>query len=297
MDWITKLERKLGKYAIKNLILYVIIAYGIGFVLNLINPAFYNAYLALDARMILHGQIWRLITWIIQPPSTNIIFIIFALYLYYFIGTSLERAWGSFRFNLYFFSGVILHIIAALLVYAFTGINFHLGTTYLNLSMFFAFAAMFPDVQLLLFFFIPIKIKWIAIVDGAFFAYSIIESIVYGIRGERAYFAIAICCVVSILNFLIFFLTGRKKRAQFHSAQRRMQQQFKQMQYQKTQNQKAGGDAAGKPAPNVKTARHRCTICGRTELTNPELDFRYCSKCAGNHEYCSDHLFTHTHLQ
>ena len=159
-NWLDKLERKFGRYAIPNLMYYIIILYAAGFVLNLVNPSFYYQYLSLNASAILHGQIWRIVTFIIQPPSTSLIFIIFALYLYFMIGQQLERAWGAFRFNLYFFSGMIFHVIAAIIAYLLTGISFQMDTWYLNMSLFFAFAALYPDLQFLLFFVIPIKAKY-----------------------------------------------------------------------------------------------------------------------------------------
>lgn len=106
MNWMDKLERKIGRYAVPNLMLYIIIMYGAGYVLYLVNPAFYAQYLCLNAQAILHGQVWRIITFIIQPPSYSLIWMLVALSLYYFIGKELERAWGTFRFNLYFFAGV-----------------------------------------------------------------------------------------------------------------------------------------------------------------------------------------------
>ena len=121
MNWINKLERKFGRCAIHNLMHYIIILYAVGFALNLIAPGFYMEYLSLDASAILHGQIWRIVTFLIQPPDGSPIFIIFALYLYYMIGQNLEAAWGAFRFNLYFFTGVLFHLIAALIVYCLTG--------------------------------------------------------------------------------------------------------------------------------------------------------------------------------
>ena len=135
MDWLSKLERRFGKYAIPNLMYYIIIMYAGGFILQLINPSFYYQYLSLDASAILHGQIWRIITFMIQPPSTSVIFIIFALYLYYMIGTQLERAWGAFRFNVYFFAGILFHVLAAILVYLITGISLPIDTWYLNVSL------------------------------------------------------------------------------------------------------------------------------------------------------------------
>ena len=141
MNWISRLERKFGRYAIPNLMYFIIILYGIGFVLDYINPYFYIQYLSLNAAEILHGQIWRIVTFLIQSPSNNLIFLIIALYFYYMIGRTLEQTWGSFRFNLYFFTGVLFHVIAALLIYLVTGQVYMLGTSYLNLSRFFAFAA------------------------------------------------------------------------------------------------------------------------------------------------------------
>lgn len=102
-NWLSKLERKFGRYAIPNLMYYIIILYAAGFVLNILNPEFYYRYLSLNAQAILNGQVWRIVTFIIQPPSSSLVFIVFALYLYYMIGQQLENAWGAFRFNLYFF--------------------------------------------------------------------------------------------------------------------------------------------------------------------------------------------------
>ena len=142
MNWIDKLERKVGKYAIPNLMWYVILLYAIGFVLDLVEPGLYYTWLALDANAILHGQVWRIVTFLIQPPESSIIFMVFALYLYYMIGKTLEYAWGVFRFNLYFFMGVLFHVLAALLAYIIFGWSLPMGTFYLNLSLFFAYAAM-----------------------------------------------------------------------------------------------------------------------------------------------------------
>ena len=204
MNWINKLERKFGRYAIHNLMHYIIILYAVGFALNLIAPGFYMEYLSLDASAILHGQIWRIVTFLIQPPDGSPIFIIFALYLYYMIGQNLEAAWGAFRFNLYFFTGVLFHLIAALIVYFLTGISFPIGTSYLNLSLFFAFAALYPNVEFLLFFVIPIKVKYLALLDGAFFAFTILQGILPSYAGGLygiIYKANAIAAFVSLLKY------------------------------------------------------------------------------------------------
>ena len=264
-NWLDKLERKFSRYAIPNLMTYIIILYAAGFVLNLINPTFYSQFLSLDAGKILQGQIWRIVTFIIQPPSDSLIFIVFVLYLYYMIGKQLEAAWGAFRFNLYFFSGMLFIVIGAILAFLLTGAVLPMDTWYLNLSLFFAFAALYPDIQLLLFFVIPIKIKWLAMLDGLYFVYAIVQAFLpaYGGGDYGIYYKP--------------YSPGQMKRK--NDFKRKMRQA------ERPVNVYANG------------AKHRCAVCGRTEMDDPNLEFRYCSKCNGNYEYCQDHLFTHTHVK
>lgn len=285
MNWLNKLERKYGKYAIPNLMKYVIVLYGAGFLLQIINPGFYYQYLSLNAEAILHGQVWRVITFMMQAPSTSMIFIVFALYLYYMIGMQLENAWGSFRFNVYFGSGILFHVLAEILIYFITGISLPIGTWYLNMSLFFAFAALYPNVQFLLFFVIPVKVKWLAWLDGLYFAYTVVAAFLpssggsgYGILLK----ANAVAAVVSILNFIIFFFCSRNMKP-YSPKEVKRKKEFKQK--MRPVNNYANG------------ARHRCAVCGRTDVDYPDLEFRYCSKCNGNYEYCQDHLFTHTHVE
>ena len=289
-NWLSKLERKFGRYAVPNLMYYIIILYAAGFVLNILNPEFYYRYLSLDAQAIFRGQIWRIATFIIQPPSSSLIFIVFALSLYYMIGRQLEHAWGTFRFNLYFFSGVLFHVAAAILLYVITGLNLPMSVWYLNMSLFFAFAALYPDVQFLVFFVIPVKVKYLAMIDALYFIYPIIQAFLPAYGGNILvggyYKAAALESVVSLLNFLIFFLGSRNMR-RFSPKQRRRKKEFQQ-----------NIRMAQRPIPNYANgAKHMCAICKRTELDDPDLEFRYCSKCNGNFEYCQDHLFTHTHVK
>ncbi|MEF9941347.1 MAG: hypothetical protein RSA90_05160 [Lachnospiraceae bacterium] len=286
MNWITKLERKFGRYAIPNLMYYIIVMYGVGVVLNLLMPTFYSQYLCLNAEAILHGQIWRMVTFLMQPPSSSLLFMIFALYLYYMIGKHLEAAWGAFRFNLYFFSGVLFHIIAALLTYLFTGISLPLGTAYINLSLFFAFAALYADVEFLLFFVIPVKVKYLAWFDAAFFGYTILQAFLPAYGGSvygLMYKANALAAFVSILNFLIFYFSSAKFKP-YSPKQIKRKKKFQ----REVQKSRTTGSTGNGP-------KHRCAVCGRTELDDPNLEFRFCSKCKGNYEYCQDHLFTHEH--
>lgn len=288
MNWIDRLERKFGRYTIPNLMYYIVILYGVGFVLSVISPGFYIQYLSLNVEAILRGQIWRVLTFIVQPPSSSLIFIVFALYLYYMIGTELERVWGAFRFNLYFFSGMLFHVVAAFLVYFLLGVSLPVNVWYLNMSLFFAFASLYPDMEFLLFFFIPIKVKWLAVLDGLYFLYAIVQAFlpaygggVYGI----IYKANALAAFVSLLNFLIFFLNSRQVR-KYSPKQMKKRRAFKEKVRQ-----------AERPVRYANGAIHKCAVCGRTELDDPNLEFRFCSKCNGNYEYCQDHLFTHTHVK
>lgn len=290
MNWIQKLERKYGRYAIHNLMYYIIILYIVGYLVDMLNPGFFYSYLSLNVEAILHGQVWRLVTFLAQPMDTSLIFLVFALHLYYMIGQHLEEQWGTFRFNLYFFAGVLFHIIAAFVVYFVTGVSMPIGTTYLNLSLFFAFAAIYPNVEFLLFFIIPVKVKYLALLDGVFFGYTILQAFMPAYGGSPyigvIYQARAIAAAVSLLNFVIFYALSRNMKA-YSPKQVRRRKKFQ----KEIRNARVNPDAA------KVGAKHRCVVCGRTELDDPNLEFRYCSKCNGAYEYCQDHLFTHEHVK
>lgn len=277
-NFLDNMERKFGKHPIHNLMLYVCVMYVIGLIVDLVNPMFFSAYLSLDPEAILHGQIWRLVTFLIEPPDTNVFFFIFTLYLYYILGMSLERTWGAFRFNLYYFSGVIFTIIGAFVAYFVTGQVYTVSSYYINMSIFFAFAMEYPDMELLFMFLIPIKIKWLAYLDGIFFLIDFIM----GTAGTR------IAIVMAMLNFVIYFLTVINPAQKYRQRKRRNA-------YRKAVHRP---DGSGQPRRTQNgQIIHRCAVCGRTNITNPELEFRFCSKCNGNYEYCQDHLFTHEHVK
>ena len=230
-----------------------------------------------SAQGILHGQVWRLITYVFVPTESRPIWLLLMLYFYYWIGTSLEHQWGTARFNLYYWSGVLLTAIVTIAASAISGTGYPVGgTEYVNLSMFLAFAFLFPDTRLLLFFFIPVKIKWLAWLDIAVFVIGIIQSLLVGS------WLGAILPVVALLNFLVFiwpaidaFARRQKYRhnpqtVNFKKAVRQQQQQ--------------------------RGYHHKCAVCGRTDTDYPDLQFRYCSKCAGYRCFCQDHIFSHVHF-
>ena len=270
MKFFYNLERRYRKYAISNLMYYIIGMYGTGLFLQLFAPGVYEEYLRLDAQQILRGQVWRVVTFMIYPPGGGSLFgSLIGMYLYYMLGVNLERIWGAFRFNVYFFMGVIGHVAAALVVYIFFKQIVYLNTEFLNYSLFFAFAATFPDLEFLLFFVIPIKAKWMAMFNGIYFLYEFI-------MGNTE---IRITIVMSLINFFVFFLLTRDLN-RFNPKEIKRKQNF----HRQMKIMPQGG------------THHKCAVCGRTEKDNPNLEFRYCSKCEGSLEYCSEHLYTHKHV-
>lgn len=284
MNFLNKMERKIGKYAIPNLMIYLIAAYCIGFVIYTVNPNFMLT-LTLSPYHILHGQVWRLITWILMPTDTRVFSLLIMALLYYQLGSALERSWGTFRFNVYIFGGMLFTVIGAFILYgiyaaAGTGSletislisSLTFTTNYINLTIFLAFAVMYPEMQILLFFIIPVKMKWMAVVYAVLIAINLILTS----WGGR------IAIIMSILNFLIFFLSTRNYRRVSPKEIHRKQVFKAQMR---------------EPRRGSMVTKHKCAVCGRTELDDPNLEFRFCSKCDGNYEYCQDHLFTHQHIK
>ncbi|HUM82845.1 MAG TPA: hypothetical protein PLN48_03605 [Lachnospiraceae bacterium] len=307
-NFLNKMERKFGKYAVPHLTMIMIACYVIGYVLQMINP---NAadYMMLEPAYILKGQVWRIITWIIIPPnsmSTDLLggfFTIVMLFFYLSIGNSLEKAWGDFRYNVYIFGGMLITLIAAFICYfvfsAILGgpvsIGYAFSTYYITTSIFLAFAATFPDARVMLYFVIPIKVKWLGIVYAAFIVYDMTQYIRLIAGGQVIYWVMIIAMIASLLNFVIFFLSTRSFH-RFSPQEQKRRREFRQA-MEKAQRSTASGEGSSGHVVRGPAPRHRCEICGRTDISNPELEFRYCSKCSGNHEYCMDHLYTHTHIK
>lgn len=292
MKFIDKLERKFGRFAIPNLTVYMIICYVAGYILMQTNPSVLSM-MSLDISKVLHGQVWRLVTWVIYPPSSSnfLLFAISILFFYYPIGTSLERTWGSFRYTLYIFSGLLFTIIGAFILHFITGgfvvldgVVYSIGgsifsTYYISMSVFLAYALSYPDMQILLWFVIPIKMKWMAAVYVAIIIYDMFSYL------RAGFWFMVVPVLASLLNFILFFL-GTRDMYRYNPKEIRRKQEFKRAVSRGRANPSAGG-----------ITKHKCAICGRTELDDPNLEFRFCSKCNGNYEYCQDHLFTHVHIK
>lgn len=331
-------ENRFRKYIVPNLTMWLILGYAIGYIIEMLDQTGKFIYfLALDPYKILHGEIWRLVTWVIIPPSeSNILFVILMLWCCYSIGTILERTWGTYKYNLFIFTGIFLTILSAfayffvllvlggadymeayekylsitisngtvsdaykILAYmmesnvgnlaAFASRNIYIwnffSTYYINISIYLAFAMTYPNDTVRLYFLIPIKMKWLGIVDIIYMGYILIV----GTTGMK--FAV----LAAIINCLIFYIANIKGIA-ISPKQIKRHNQFNRS-YRAGQNSgyKQHGFQAG--GQTQKMARHKCAICGKTDLTDPDMTFRYCSKCNGNYEYCQVHLFQHTHVR
>ena len=277
-NWLDRFCYKHPRFAIPNLMLYIVIGNVFIFLLDKFSmSAFYNAsmYFSFNRAAILQGfQFWRILTFIFVPTSNNIFLFAISMYFYYFIGTMLEREWGSAKFTIYYFFGILLNIIVGFLVG-------YTNMFYINMALFFAFATLYPNMQVLLFFIIPVKIKWLAWFDAAFFAFEIISSLV---KGNPLF---ALIPLVAILNYLLFFAGDLTDFLQ-HTRHRTM----------KRPNRKTVDfHAAQQHVKEKKGYLHKCAVCGRTDVSNPELEFRYCSKCNGYYCYCSDHINSHVHIE
>lgn len=204
MTFYQKLERRFGKYAVPNLMKYICVIYVVGYLIQMFNPLLYFYYLDLDAEAILHGHIWRIITFIFYPPSTRFLWMIVALFVYYSLGMTLERVWGTFKYNFFYFTGVILLVLSAILIYLVTGYSVHLYPTYMTFSIFLAYALTFPDTTFLLYFIIPIKAKWLAIAEVVLYLFYFVA--LPGLGNKVA-------ILTSLLNVaLFFFLTNQRPK-------------------------------------------------------------------------------------
>ena len=202
MTFYQKLERRFGKYAVPNLMKYICVIYVVGYLIQMFNPLLYFYYLDLDAEAILHGHIWRIITFIFSPPSTSFLWMIVALFVYYSLGMTLERVWGTFKYNFFYFTGVILLVLAAILIYLVTGYSVQLYPTYMTFSIFLAYALTFPETTFLLYFIIPIKAKWLAIAEVVLYLFYFVA--LPGLGNKVA-------ILVSLLNVALFFLLTNQR--------------------------------------------------------------------------------------
>ncbi|MBE36583.1 MAG: hypothetical protein CMI16_13680 [Opitutaceae bacterium] len=262
MSLLDKMERRWGRYAIPNIALYFVIGQVFVLLASLLGKINVGD-LVLVPGIVMQGEWWRVFTYMLVPPPPGVLgylLIAFAFYIFYMMSSALEEAWGAFRFNLFLLLGWVLT----------TGLSFFIlgsavSNSFLAGSVFLAFAFLNPNFEFLLFFILPVKVKWLALITWGLYAVSFIKGPV----------AVRLMIMASIGNFLIFFardiIRGTKQRKR--NVKRSIQQR------------------AERDEP-----RHKCVVCGKTDLTEPTMDFRYCSKCSGNKCYCSEHIRNHPHI-
>ena len=244
-------------------------------------------YLQFIPLNILKGEVWRLVTWLVVPYSNNLFYLLLGSYFYYWIASALERQWGTARFNLFYLSGAVLSVVFGMLLgwaqlslthtYASMDLSY-----YLNLSIFLVLATIFGENQVMLFFVVPVKMKWMALIDVVLVVVSAVQYI------RAGYWMMALVPLASILNYFIF--TWPFWSAKLGFARRRADPtviNFKKAQHQAQKAQKT---------QQAQGYRHKCAVCGVTDAMEPDMEFRYCSKCDGYHCYCSQHINNHIHI-
>lgn len=309
-------NNKIRRFVIPNLTLWLIAGYVVGYIISMVNSSFLY-WLSLDPYKILHGQVWRLITWVIIPPNMlgsdplGLFFVLLMLFCCYSIGNILERVWGTVKYNIFIFTGIALAIICAFIYLliirfsadyeAFVALEnanlamdwFAFSTYYINVSIYIVFAMTYPNNIVRLYFILPVKMKWLGIIDTVYLLYIFIR----GYIPEKA------AVIAALLNCLIFYLSNiRGKTLNPYQIHRRnsFNRAYRQGMSNAGRTRNTGGvtfqASDVKMNPRSQT-RHKCAICGKTEVSDPDMEFRYCSKCAGSYEYCQTHLFTHTHVR
>ena len=266
---------------IPNLMLYIVLGTAVVYLMSMITGNYFlYDLLYFDRERILHGQIWRLFTYPLTYYTSNFLLTAISLFCYYSIGRAMESIWGTLKFNLFYLTGAVMMDIYCLI---FGGTA---SVTYLNLSLFLSYATLFPDAHFLLFFIIPIK-AWI---------FALFDLVIVVIDLIANPFPYNLFSVISLANYFLFFgkdvlnvipLSWRTKLRQL-SRGKPVKQKPKIIEFTPGSQERTSTKA---------NYTHRCTVCGRTDVSNPELEFRYCSRCKGYYCYCQDHINNHSHIQ
>ena len=276
-SWLDRFCYKHPRFGIPNLMKYIVILQAVVYVMDIFSHGTLSALLMFYPPAILQGQVWRVFTFLLLPlDSGNTLFFVLSLYFYWFIGNILEREWGSVKFTVFYAIGFLLTLLAGVIA-ALLGWIVYLDMFYVNMSMFFAFATLYPDMQVLFFFVIPVKVKWLAWLDAAMYA---IQCVRYISDGK------AVMCLLplaAVINYLLFFWSDIMER-------------FGRVKYQ-TSRQTVNFKKATKQAREQKGYIHKCAVCGKTDTDYPDEEFRYCSKCNGYYCYCSEHIHNHVHIE
>ncbi len=278
VSWLDKFCARHPKFGIPNLMLYIAIGNIAIYLIDLFSLGGLPlvSMLSFNRYAIFHGQIWRLVSFVFISESgdlfmrgSGVFFVLISAYFYWWIGSLLEREWGTTKFTVFYLGGVVLNILYGL----FTG---YASMAYVNLSMFFAFATLYPEMEILLFMILPVKVKWIGWIDAALFAWGVLSNLLIG------NWIGALLPMVAVLNYFIFFWPDF--RYLFAKTKRR------------TSAQTINFKKAQKELRERRGYLHKCSVCGVTDQDDPNMEFRYCSKCSGYYCYCANHINNHTHV-
>jgi len=280
--WLDRFCYNHPNFGIPGLMLYIAIGNAAVYLLDMFTGGLATSYLFFHPALVAQGQIWRILTFVFIPESgydpTNMFSLLFfamTTFFYYWLGTALEHQWGTTRFSVFYGLGILLNLLA--------GTVFSTGCSmyYVNMSLFFSFATLYPDMQVLLWGLIPLKVKWLAWFDAAFFVVTILRLLASGTP------VLALFPVLAILNYLIFFWEDLAQLLGYHTARAAHRASRKTISFHQAQQD----------IQQRKGYLHKCAVCGITDADDPNMEFRYCSKCNGYYCYCMNHINNHTHVE
>lgn len=279
--WLSRFCYKHPNFSIPGLMKYIAAGNVIVYLLTLLSNGAFAQLVTFVPQRIFQGEVWRLVSFVFVPMAFEPIYFILSVMLYYFLGSQLEQAWGSTRFTVYYVFGVVLTALTGLLMFLSPSLRGHgvVNMHYVNMSLLLAFSTLYPEAQFLVLYIIPIKAKWLAWFDAALIIFDIFSCL-----GQGQYL-LALVPVVALLNYLLFFWDDLMEAAGRKAKHR---------------------SVANHRTIDLKTARkqmekqgylHKCAVCGVTDRDNPNMEFRYCSKCNGYYCYCAEHINSHVHVQ
>lgn len=273
-------------WGIPNLMLFIAIGSAVVYVMSAIDQTnVLYGLLCFDRTLILKGQIWRLVTYALTYDAGNLVFTAISLLCYYSLGRAVENLWGTFRFNLFYFTGLLLMDIFCL-IFPLLPANVY----YLNLSLFLAYATLYPNAQFFLLFIIPVKAWIFAVLDLALTLLDVIR-----LSFPVMIFPYNLFPLLAIANYFLFF--GKDVANVFPLSWRLNARRL----FGRSKGKPKVIPFAGSYEASVAKVRpsytHRCTVCGRTDVSDPELEFRYCSRCKGYYCYCQEHINSHAHVE
>ena len=275
-SWLDRFCYNHPRFGIPGLMKWIAIGNVVVYVLDMFSNYSASLMLMFHPALVLQGEVWRLITFVFVPQSSGfVLWFALSTLFYYYIGNALEQQWGTARFTVFYGLGVILNLLLGFLFQT------SMSMYYVNMSMFFSFATLYPDMQVLLYGILPLKVKWLAWLDAALFAFDIVGALS---AGSLAY---ALQPVIALLNYFIFFwddLMGLINRTRGRASYRMSRQTINFKKAQREVQQRKG-------------YLHKCSVCGITDADDPDMEFRYCSKCNGYYCYCSRHINDHVHVE